>query len=30
MEGLVGRTEIELQDRTGKRIICKIKVRDFI
>lgn len=30
MEGLVGRTETELQDRTGKRIICKIKVRDFI
>lgn len=28
-EGLVGRPVIELQDRTGKRIIVKIKVRDF-
>lgn len=28
-EGLVGRTKIELQDRCGKRIIVKIKVRDF-
>lgn len=29
MEGLVGRTKIELQDKQGKRIIVKIKVRDF-
>ena len=29
MEGLVGRPEVELQDRTGKRIIIKIKVKDF-
>ena len=28
-EGVVGRPCIELQDRTGKRIIVKIKVRDF-
>lgn len=28
-EGLVGRPVIELQDRCGKRIIVKIKVRDF-
>lgn len=28
-EGLVGRPEIELQDRCGKRIIVKVKVRDF-
>lgn len=28
-EGLVGRTMEELQDRTGKRIIVKVKVRDF-
>lgn len=28
-EGLVGRPLEELQDRTGKRIIVKIKVRDF-
>ena len=28
-EGVVGRTLEELQDRTGKRIIVKIKVRDF-
>lgn len=29
MEGVVGRPIVELQDRTGKRIIVKIKVRDF-
>lgn len=28
-EGVVGRSVIELQDRCGKRIIVKIKVRDF-
>lgn len=29
MEGLVGRTKIETQDRMGKRNIVKIKYRDF-
>lgn len=29
MEGVVGRPLVELQDRTGKRIIVKIKVNDF-
>lgn len=29
MEGLVGRPLIELQDRTGNRVIVKIKVNDF-
>lgn len=29
-EGLVGRTKIELQTRTGKRVIVKIKVSDFV
>ena len=29
-EGVVGRPEMELQDRTGNRVIVKIKVRDFI
>lgn len=28
-EGLVGRPIVELQDRTGERVIVKIKVRDF-
>lgn len=28
-EGVVGRPLIELKDRTGKRVIVKIKVRDF-
>lgn len=28
-EGLVGRPKIELQDRCGKRIIVKVKVKDF-
>lgn len=28
-EGIVGRPCLELQDRTGKRVIIKIKVRDF-
>lgn len=28
-EGLVGRPMVEMQDRTGKRVIVKIKVRDF-
>lgn len=30
MEGLVGRPEIELKDRCGKRVIVKIKVKDFV
>lgn len=29
MEGVVGRPSVELQDRTGKRVIVKIKARDF-
>lgn len=29
MEGLVGRPKIELRDRLGKRVIVKIKVKDF-
>ena len=29
MEGLVGRPKIELKDRAGKRVIVKIKVKDF-
>ena len=29
LEGLVGRPAIELRDRAGKRIICKIKNIDF-
>ena len=29
MEGIVGRPEIELKDRTGKRVIVKIKAKDF-
>ena len=29
IEGLVGRPKMELQDRTGKRVIVKIKYRDF-
>lgn len=28
-EGVVGRPKVELNDRTGKRIIVKIKVHDF-
>ena len=28
-EGLVGRPMVEMLDRTGKRVIVKIKVRDF-
>ena len=28
-EGLVARPLVELKDRTGNRIILKIKVRDF-
>ena len=28
-EGLVGRPKVELQTRTGQRVIVKIKVRDF-
>ena len=28
-EGLVGRPKVELQNRTGKRAIVKIKVSDF-
>ena len=30
MEGLVGRTEQEIYDRFGNRMIVKIKVKDFI
>lgn len=30
MEGLVGRPEVELKDRLGKRVIVKIKVKDFV
>ena len=29
MEGVVGRPKVELQDRTGKRVIVKIKANDF-
>lgn len=29
MEGVVGRPVIEMKDRLGKRVIVKIKVRDF-
>lgn len=29
MEGIVGRPEVELKDRTGKRVIVKIKAKDF-
>ena len=29
MEGLVGRPEVELRDRLGKRVIIKVKARDF-
>ena len=29
MEGVVGRPKVELQDRCGKRLIVKIKCRDF-
>ena len=29
MEGLVARPEVELKDRTGRRVIVKIKVKDF-
>lgn len=29
MEGLVGRPKLELKDRTGNRIIVKIKYKDF-
>lgn len=29
MEGVVARPKVELQDRCGKRIICKIKCKDF-
>ena len=30
MEGVVGRPKVELQDRCGKRVIVKVKVRDFV
>jgi hypothetical protein len=30
MEGLVGRPEVELRDRMGRRVITKIKVKDFV
>jgi hypothetical protein len=29
MEGVVGRPKIEMRDRCGKRVIVKIKVKDF-
>lgn len=29
MEGLVGRPKVEMRDRSGKRVIVKIKVKDF-
>jgi ATP-dependent RNA circularization protein (DNA/RNA ligase family) len=29
MEGVVGRPKVEMRDRSGKRIIVKIKVKDF-
>ena len=29
MEGLVGKPSIEMKDRVGKRVIVKIKVRDY-
>jgi hypothetical protein len=29
MEGLVGRPKMELRDRSGKRVIVKIKVKDI-
>ena len=29
MEGVVGRPKMELRDRSGKRVIVKIKVKDF-
>lgn len=30
MEGVVGRPKIEMQSRTGNRIIVKIKYKDFV
>ena len=30
MEGLVARPEVELKDRMGRRVIVKIKVKDFV
>lgn len=30
MEGVVGRPMVELKDRCGKRIIVKVKVKDFV
>lgn len=30
MEGLVGRPKIELRDRQARRVIVKVKVRDFV
>jgi hypothetical protein len=29
MEGIVGRPIVELKDRMGKRVIVKVKVRDY-
>lgn len=29
MEGIVGRPKVELRDRSGKRVIVKIKAKDF-
>lgn len=30
MEGLVCRPAVEMMDRTGKRVITKIKMKDFV
>ena len=30
MEGVVGRPAVEMKDRLGKRVIVKVKVRDFV
>ena len=30
MEGLVGRPEVEMRDRRGRRVIVKVKVNDFL
>jgi hypothetical protein len=29
MEGLVGRPAVEIKNKQGKRIIIKVKVKDF-
>lgn len=30
LEGIVARPKMELKDRTGKRLIVKIKIKDFL